>query len=349
MSVPVTCMFCGEAANLLSPGSVILSYTCERCGEYKLTLEAAEDFPGEEISQEGKQIISIVLRNAYERGGRKPPKEPLKLEHLLNAIQEYRQKDPLEKMDIALLNIDKKTSHVGHKVTVPTMIDYPLFHCMKYEELDSVLALLYDEGIIRVLDRKNAHEDISITAKGYSRLRDLKKLQADSSQVFIAMWFADEMQKFYEETLCPAIEYEEDGATPTGLKAIKIDMVEHVNNINDEIIAQIRRSRFMVCDLTGYRGGVYFEAGFAYGLGMKVFYTCRKDWCKSDTLFNSNDEATRQPVNVLYDINGNEVKIQKEGVHFDIDHMNRLEWESDSEKLKDFQKKLRNRIKANIF
>jgi len=25
----------------------------------------------------------------------------------------------------------------------------------------------------------------------------------------------------------------------------------------------------MVCDLTGYRGGFYFEAGFAYGLGLE--------------------------------------------------------------------------------
>jgi nucleoside 2-deoxyribosyltransferase len=64
----------------------------------------------------------------------------------------------------------------------------------------------------------------------------------------------------------------------------QIDNVEHVNDINDEIIGQIRRSRFVVCDLTGYRGGVYFEAGFAYGLGLDVIYTCRKDWTKEETL-----------------------------------------------------------------
>ena len=27
----------------------------------------------------------------------------------------------------------------------------------------------------------------------------------------------------------------------------------------------------------GARGGVYFEAGLAYGLGLPVIYTCRKD------------------------------------------------------------------------
>ena len=77
-----------------------------------------------------------------------------------------------------------------------------------------------------------------------------------------------------------AIEYVEEGQSEPTYRAIKIDTHEHINDINDEIIAQIRRSRFMVCDLTGYRGGVYFEAGFAYGLGLDVIYTCRKDWSK---------------------------------------------------------------------
>jgi nucleoside 2-deoxyribosyltransferase len=80
-----------------------------------------------------------------------------------------------------------------------------------------------------------------------------------------------------------AIEYVEEGASEPKYRALKIDDWEHTNDINDELIAQIRRSKFMVCDFTGYRGGVYFEAGFAYGLGMEVIYTCRKDWCNKDT------------------------------------------------------------------
>jgi hypothetical protein len=32
-----------------------------------------------------------------------------------------------------------------------------------------------------------------------------------------------------------------------------------------------------VADFTGHRAGVYFEAGFALGLNLPVFWTCRKD------------------------------------------------------------------------
>src|SRR5262249_27583262 len=56
-----------------------------------------------------------------------------------------------------------------------------------------------------------------------------------------------------------------------------IDEVQHLNHIDDEIIAAIRRSRFLVADLTGQRQNVYYEAGFAQGLGTKVIWTCRRD------------------------------------------------------------------------
>ena len=42
------------------------------------------------------------------------------------------------------------------------------------------------------------------------------------------------------------------------------DQVKHVNDINNEMLAQIRRSNFIVAYLTEYREGVYWEAWLAY-------------------------------------------------------------------------------------
>ena len=58
-----------------------------------------------------------------------------------------------------------------------------------------------------------------------------------------------------------------------------------MDKIDDEIFAEIRRSRFLVADMTqgndGARGGVYFEAGFAQGSGsFQYLYACRKDRIK---------------------------------------------------------------------
>ena len=206
-----------------------------------------------------------------------------------------------------------------------------------------MLILLVREGFTTAEDPPNPHNGLSITAKGYQRLRDIQKPNRTSRQCFIAMWFTPEMDDVFTKAIKPAIEFVEPGEKAPRYQAVKIDNVEHVNDINDEIIAQIRRSRFVVCDLTGYRGGVYFEAGFAYGLGLEVIYTCRKDWTKEETL---TDHSGNQ-VTALVDSTGTEIVVKKEGVHFDLAHRNRIEWEVD--KLEEFKTKLANRIKAVIF
>lgn len=53
------------------------------------------------------------------------------------------------------------------------------------------------------------------------------------------------------------------GIHDAGYVPTRIDNKEHANKICDEIIVEIRRSRFVVADFTGQRNGVYYEAGFA--------------------------------------------------------------------------------------
>jgi len=241
--------------------------------------------------------------------------------------------DPLEKLDAALLNIEKESDYVGKRLKINPGNDFPSYHCANGKELYSILYLLCKEGLIAAPDPDNPHNDLYIVTKGYERLRYIKSQRKDSRLCFVAMWFADEMSDAYEKAIKPAIEFVEEGETEHRFKAVRIDNVEHTNDINDEIIATIRRSRFMVCDLTGYRGGVYFEAGFAFGLGMEVIYTCREDWAEART-------------QILYDNIGKENEIIKEGVHFDLEHRPHIRWTE--ENLGDFKKRLTNRIKAVI-
>jgi nucleoside 2-deoxyribosyltransferase len=142
-----------------------------------------------------------------------------------------------------------------------------------------------------------------------------------------------ELVNVYENAIKSAIEYVEEGQSGPRFKAQKIDQKEHTNDINDEIISEIRRSRFMVCDLTGYRGGVYWEAGFAYGLGLEVIYTCREDWIKPQT-------------EKLHLQDGTSRDVKQEGIHFDLEHRNRIEWKEDD--LPDFKDRLNKRIRAVI-
>jgi hypothetical protein len=242
----------------------------------------------------------------------------------------------------ALLNIEEESDYVAKTISIKIQNDYPYYHCINSDELRKILILLHEQDLIRVSDKPNPHNELKITAKGYQRLRELKRLGRDSRLCFVAMWFTTEMNDVYEKAIKPAIEFIEEGEMEPRFHAVKIDNVEHVNDINDEIIATIRRSRFMVCDLTGYRGGVYFEAGFAYGLGLDIIYTCRKDWIKPEGLRNADNKE----INVLYDSKNRAIEVKKEGVHFDIEHRNRIKWEES--KLDEFKDKLEKRIKAVI-
>ena len=88
------------------------------------------------------------------------------------------------------------------------------------------------------------------------------------------MWFNPGTEAAYSHGIRPAVE-------ACGYSAMRIDHKEHVNKIDDEIIAEIRRSKFIVADFTFEpekpRGGVYFEAGFAFGLGKPVIWTCQEE------------------------------------------------------------------------
>jgi len=341
----INCHFCKSNVSAyqekpFSPSSKY--YLCPICGYVKLTREAADDFDGEGFSPSDRGVFRIVNRNRHERRRGKPPKNESTLGDLYSDLNQYTSLDPIDLMDQALINLDRSTGYIGEVIKPNIGYDYPLYHCFVSNEMTQVLKLLIQENLLIAKDPLNPHHGLIISSKGYSQLRELKKSRKTSNQCFVAMWFADEMTDAFDNAIKPAIEYKEDGAKDPKYKAVKIDNVEHINDINDEIIAQIRRSRFMVCDLTGYRGGVYFEAGFAYGLGMDIIYTCRKDWSNKDNLKDKEGNL----VEILFDSNDKPVEVRKEGVHFDLSHRNRIEWEMDS--LDVFKTKLENRIKAVI-
>lgn len=111
---------------------------------------------------------------------------------------------------------------------------------------------------------------VVVTAEGYMAADELTEKRGQSEEVFVAMSFSPEMTSAYERGLHVGIER-------SGYVPVRVDRTEHVNRIDDEIIARIRRSAFVVADFTEQKSGVYFEAGFALGLNLPVIWSCRQD------------------------------------------------------------------------
>lgn len=185
-------------------------------------------------------------------------------------------------------------------------IEEPRFLAATYSQdkndVSQLSRILSDSGY---LEHQTMGGSVSISPYGYMYLDEITRIISDSSQAFIAMWFDPSMDNVYSNGFQQAI-------LDSGYDPIRIDQKEHINKIDDEIIASIQNSKFVVADFTKHRGGVYFEAGYAFGLGLPVFWICRKD---------NMDE-----------------------LHFDIRQYNCIDWETPVE----LRKRLINRIKAVV-
>jgi hypothetical protein len=162
------------------------------------------------------------------------------------------------------------------------------------QQLSHLLNAFQQEGLIA-----KEGEFYRLTSAGLGRLDDLGPITGNS-QAFVAMWFSPTLEEAYVAGIDPAIRH-------NGYDPLRIDKKEHINKIDDEIIAEIRRSRFVVADFTSElvnvekrtvlipRGGVYYEAGFAQGIGVPVIWTVRAD-CIDYVHFD-----TRQYSHVVWD------------------------------------------------
>jgi len=131
---------------------------------------------------------------------------------------------------------------------------------------------LAQEGLIRFneVDTGTQWNRFFRTSKLWEIAENLQQEEVDNKRAFVAMWFDKSMDGYYKNGIKQAIE-------DAGYVPVRIDIQEFNEKICDEIIAEIRRSKFLVAEFSGLRSGVFFEAGFAKGLGREVIFTVRED------------------------------------------------------------------------
>lgn len=112
-------------------------------------------------------------------------------------------------------------------------------------------------------------KNLVITGAGWAEIDRLTRVNEGSRIGFVAMRFSDEFSEFYNAV--------GRGIRNAGFEPLRIDRKQHNNRIDDEIIATIKTSRFVVADFTEHRGGIYFEAGYALGLGLPLIWIVRQD------------------------------------------------------------------------
>ena len=318
---------------------------CYRCGKYEIDEEVIEfEIDNDKLSSEQIANISGWIR---ENQGSiiNLTKEKFKPLKTLKTLTVSEKADKIFKylsteFPIAgkLLNIE--FSAIGDIININ---DFDLFQKSKKIIAKNLLPLI---SIGRIIDKDEfifiieaylgnekgylSDSRLKITPKGWAYLESLRQLNPDSKKAFVAMWFTPKMEKIYDDYIQEAIK-------DAGYEPIQIGRKKHNNDINDEIIGEIRNSKFVVADFTGNRGGVYYEAGFAYGLKKDVIYLCRKDWWDKVIVKKIKAELKNKKKEF--------VKIkEKRKVHFDLNHKSFIIWKDG----KDLYDQLFKKIKATI-
>jgi len=327
-----TCPICGSPLinDFKMPEEYIWEYYCYRCGKFKILKTGMHELNQQKYNGKFNNVI-IVNISGWIRENQGSDiildKEKFKSLISLPELSMFEKADKMllylaNKFPIAGMNLDyefndahtildmveKKTfpnntdqyAHKTHKNAINLLSLIAIGRIINGSEFSFIFSryIKYTKGYI-------TEESPKITPEGWEYLETFRHPNPDSKKAFIAMWFDEEMEEIYDNYISKAIE-------EAGYKPIQIGRKEHNNDINDEIIGEIRSCKFIVADLTGNRGGVYYEAGFAQGLNLEVINTCREDHLKD--------------------------------VHFDINHRNIIKWKDGNE----LYEKLLNRIKATI-
>ncbi|WP_205527616.1 hypothetical protein [Halomonas sp. JS92-SW72] len=66
-----------------------------------------------------------------------------------------------------------------------------------------------------------------------------------------------------------------EAANKCGIHAERVDEVQSNNRITDRILESIDKAQFVIVDLTHSRPNVFYEAGYAQGLGKIPIYIAR--------------------------------------------------------------------------
>jgi hypothetical protein len=263
------CALCNEPAVTGPPTiGVGRDYICRRCGAYSISQEFAWEIPTESSSLfESRYKISWSFRQAsenFEDLRRLPMHARSEITGLLNAPDPSVE----EKLTFLLLWLGKSSKAPGKYTFFDCENDFTLLCARDRDESHFLLEALQENGLVTYEETMSTNPTCRLTASGWAEIQRLKRSGSDSNSAFIAMSFSQSRQHI-EQAISGAI-------TESGYRSIRMDRVEHVNRIDDEIISQLRRAKFLIADFTDQNNGVYFESGFMLGLGRPVLWVCDK-------------------------------------------------------------------------
>ncbi len=276
-----TCPICKHSQDVKNDRTGPHTYHCHCpvCGEYEIPFTV---FVKYDQRTAPNHKLSAWVRERNERQELVRFTNERMIDSILAGIPDYR---PLQKQLKLLQALERRSHAPGDTIKLNLKEDFSLAYASSFEEFKFYLIALKERG----LANSTLDGQAEITPAGWDYLDEHASDVEEKTQAFVAMSFSGEMRPIWEGAIKPAIE-------KAGYTAYRVDEELHSDNIIFKIMAEIKNSRFVVADVTEQKNGVYFEAGYALGLGLPVIWSVHKD------------EADK--------------------VHFDTAQYNQIRWES---------------------
>ena len=291
------CEICNtEAVTIPSADFDGVHQRCPRCGEFMLA-GTAGTLLRRKIAPAIRAKVSgwVHDQNRYDT-------IPMITSNVLQQVSARTLPTVMERAERLLIEALRGQTRLGQTFALDDVRLEAATYSQDFNEVEFLLKLLSSKGWMSGTGHGHICE---VLPDGYITADELNREPARTSRGFVAMWFDKGLEAAYEDGF-------QIGILKAGYDPVRVDRVEHINRIDDEIIAFIKNASFVVADFTGHRGGVYFEAGFALGMDLPVIWCCRKDH--------------------LADL------------HFDIRQYNCIDWNTPDE----LALRLQNRIEATV-
>lgn len=319
----ICCIRAQETIGTSSRKSIV---TCPKCGTYKIgltTKPVAADSNGP-LGEWGGRLRSHL--SSWMRSRTLDDTEPITITNYFlrnqhdNELANIFWSTPFpsfnRKADLLLLAIESKTKYAGDVIDFRgNLYEWiAVAWAINQQEFNEILTFLIG-GTNRLRYRRDLdeapgdddHYMVQIRPEGWAHLEQIHKKDIKSDQGFVAMQFSQGFRRLYTHGIEPAI-------WAAGYHPFRIDQEGHINRIDDEIEVQIKKSKFMVADVTSENSGVIYEMGYARGLNLPTILTRKHE--------------------------------ELSGAHFDFRQINTLSWDT-LDDLEDFAGKLSFRIKNN--
>ena len=259
------CPLCGGNATVrgLDMGRDGKDVTCVVCGQFEITRNAIIGLKSKAGDTELLPYLICHTRSANERG------EVFNVaSHNWREFAQAHKNTPLSRRIEKLLQllVSRSQFEPGRRVRLNERTDWPLVDVDSEKQFGYLLGYLTKEDYVTT----DAMHYV-LEPKAWEKFERAGTRQGIPGKCFVAMSFHESLKEAYDSGIFLAVK------TDCNMDPVRIDRVHHNEKICDKLIAEIRTSQFLVANVTLQRPGVYFEAGFAMGLGRPVIWTCRDD------------------------------------------------------------------------